>query len=119
MQMDELTQQNAALVEEATAASQAMAQQVRGLNDMLERYRVAEQMAGAVAATTRRAEPAPASAQSPRGDRRGGSRPWSSRGQAAGAAAGAANATPKTAQTAARANGTNATDKGDTEWREF
>ncbi len=35
MQMDELTQQNAALVEEATAASQAMAEQVRGLNEML------------------------------------------------------------------------------------
>ena len=42
MQMDELTQQNAALVEEATAASQAMAEQVRGLNEMLARYRVAE-----------------------------------------------------------------------------
>src|SRR5581483_9385643 len=42
MQMDELTQQNAALVEQATAASQAMAEQVRGLNDMLARYRIAE-----------------------------------------------------------------------------
>ena len=36
--MDELTQQNAALVEEATAASQSMAGQVRELNDMLARY---------------------------------------------------------------------------------
>src|SRR6185437_10447225 len=42
MQMDELTQQNAALVEQATAASQAMAEQVRGLNEMLARYRIAE-----------------------------------------------------------------------------
>ncbi len=40
MQMDELTQQNAALVEEATAASQAMAEQVRGLNEMLARFQV-------------------------------------------------------------------------------
>src|SRR5512146_2201494 len=40
MQMDELTHQNAALVEEATAASQAMAEQVRGLNEMLARFQV-------------------------------------------------------------------------------
>ena len=38
VQMDELTQQNAALVEEATAASQSMAGLVRDLNDMLGRY---------------------------------------------------------------------------------
>ena len=42
MQMDELTQQNAALVEEATAASQAMAEQVRGLNEMLARFQVGD-----------------------------------------------------------------------------
>ncbi len=40
MQMDELTQQNAALVEQATAASQAMADQARELNEMMARYRV-------------------------------------------------------------------------------
>jgi methyl-accepting chemotaxis protein len=40
MQMDELTQQNAALVEEATAASQGMADQARELNEMMGRYRV-------------------------------------------------------------------------------
>ncbi|EQD77101.1 Methyl-accepting chemotaxis protein, partial [mine drainage metagenome] len=40
MQMDELTQQNAALVEQATAASQSMVEQVRGLNDMLARFDV-------------------------------------------------------------------------------
>ena len=39
MQMDELTQQNAALVEQATAASQAMADQARELNEMMARYR--------------------------------------------------------------------------------
>jgi methyl-accepting chemotaxis protein len=52
MQLDELTQQNAALVEEASAASQSMAEQARGLNDSMERYRVdgtaAEQPARAV-----------------------------------------------------------------------
>ena len=41
MQMDEMTQQNAALVEEATAASQSMAGQARDLNVMMERYRLA------------------------------------------------------------------------------
>jgi methyl-accepting chemotaxis protein len=123
MQMDELTQQNAALVEQATAASQAMAQQVRGLNEMLERYRVAGQMANAVAQAgpVRRAEPDPASGQS-RGDRRSTARPWTNRGQSASQAAspsaGAANAAPRMAQ-AARANSAQPADKGDTEWREF
>jgi methyl-accepting chemotaxis protein len=42
MQLDELTQQNAALVEEASAASQAMAEQARSLSHSLAAYRVAE-----------------------------------------------------------------------------
>jgi methyl-accepting chemotaxis protein len=40
MQMDEMTQQNAALVEQSTAASQSMAEQARTLNQTMERYRV-------------------------------------------------------------------------------
>jgi methyl-accepting chemotaxis protein len=40
MQMDEMTQQNAALVEEATAASQSMAGQARNLNAIMAGYRV-------------------------------------------------------------------------------
>jgi methyl-accepting chemotaxis protein len=40
MQMDEVTQQNAALVEQATAASQSMADQARALGDTLVRYRL-------------------------------------------------------------------------------
>jgi methyl-accepting chemotaxis protein len=47
LQMDELTQQNAALVEQATGASQAMAGQVRELNGMLARYEVGEQASAA------------------------------------------------------------------------
>ena len=113
MQMDELTQQNAALVEEATAASQAMAQQVRGLNDMLERYRVAEQLAGAAAADAlRHAEPVAAPAQGSRAERRSVARPWSNRPRGGDAVA------PKVTQPAvARASGADA--KADTEWREF
>jgi methyl-accepting chemotaxis protein len=40
MQMDEVTQQNAALVEQASAASQSMAEQARSLNKTMERYRL-------------------------------------------------------------------------------
>ena len=47
MQMDELTQQNATLVEQATAASRAMAEHARGLSDMMDRYRVSERGRGA------------------------------------------------------------------------
>jgi hypothetical protein len=66
--MDELTQQNAALVEEATAASQSMAGQVRELNDMLGRYdtgAAAEQFAVPQTAAVRNApQAAPRSARS-------------------------------------------------------
>jgi len=42
MQMDEMTQQNAALVEEAAAASQSMAQQARSLSESMDRYRISD-----------------------------------------------------------------------------
>jgi methyl-accepting chemotaxis protein len=99
MQMDELTQQNAALVEQATAASQAMAEQVRGLNQMLDRYRVKEMIESA------KSYSAPAvSVTAPRAERRSANRPWASKERK-------------------RANGAAAVVvedvKGDTEWREF
>jgi methyl-accepting chemotaxis protein len=115
MQMDELTQQNAALVEEATAASQAMAEQVRGLNEMLARYRVAE---AALAATTNgtgipRAAATPRADAPVRSERRGSQRPWVAKG---GKPAGATSGTDVPARkVAARANGSG----GDAEWREF
>ena len=40
MQMDQTTQQNAALVEEASAASQAIVEQAQALNVMIARYKV-------------------------------------------------------------------------------
>ena len=58
MQMDELTQQNAALVEQATAASQAMAGQVRELNEMLGRYDTGTESAAAAAPQQSAAPPA-------------------------------------------------------------
>ena len=70
MQLDELTQQNAALVEEAAAASQTMAEQARGLNDSMQRFHVNASAAPAPAA--------PASAD----ERRKGGRPWAAKRQA-------------------------------------
>jgi methyl-accepting chemotaxis protein len=121
MQMDELTQQNAALVEQATAASQAMAEQVRGLNEMLARYRIAE---AALTATTNntagyasgpaalaRAEPSARAEQ-----RRGGARPWAGKTGKSGAATAVADVALSPArQAVARATGNGA----DSDWREF
>ncbi|MBS0375434.1 MAG: MCP four helix bundle domain-containing protein [Proteobacteria bacterium] len=67
-QMDELTQQNAALVEEAAAASEALATSSRELDAMMSRYRVTA--AGSAAATPPVA---------PTVERRASSRPWSGR----------------------------------------
>ena len=43
-QMDQVTQQNAALVEQATSASESMADQARELSRLLERYRAADSL---------------------------------------------------------------------------
>ncbi len=50
MSMDETTQQNAALVEEAAAASQAIVQQALALNTIVSRYHVAGDSGSSVAA---------------------------------------------------------------------
>ena len=126
MQMDELTQQNAALVEEATAASQAMAQQVRGLNDMLERYRIAEQMTSAVSAAATgalRKEPSARATHAAREERRSNARPWSSPTRGAtdgkGSSDGAA-ATRPILPRPGRTDGNVVPDpQADSEWREF
>jgi methyl-accepting chemotaxis protein len=103
MQLDELTQQNAALVEQASAASQAMAEQARQLNERMSAYRVnGDAMALAAAApsrnVTRPATP-PAS-----GERRKANRPWSRK----------AEVSREQAVPAAAATGTN-----DEVWKEF
>jgi methyl-accepting chemotaxis protein len=111
MQMDELTQQNGALVEEATAASQAMAEQVRGLNQMLDRYRVGEAIVTKSYMVAAPAAPARMQAH-PRPERRSSQRPWADRGRGAAATV----STP-------RANGTlgakGVDPNNDSEWREF
>ena len=72
--MDETTQQNAALVEEAAAASQAIVEQAQALNAVVARYNV-----GAVEMRAPRSEA--------RVERRSKERPWANRGAAAKAAA--------------------------------
>ena len=43
VQLDQMTQQNAALVEEASAASKSMASRSQTISDMLERYRLGQE----------------------------------------------------------------------------
>jgi methyl-accepting chemotaxis protein len=108
MQMDELTQQNAALVEQATAASQAMAGQSHGLNDLMARYSIgaAEQTVGTANATS-----------PPRVERRGADRPRTKQAKRIDTAAVSgpeAAAAPAPRKAALAAAGT-----GDSEWQEF
>jgi methyl-accepting chemotaxis protein len=100
MQLDELTQQNAALVEEASAASQSMAEQANALSDTMSRYTVNGEVA----------EPksAPVAPKAGTAERRGPNRAWS--GTAKAAAAQRPAAPP---QKLAKAAG------GDGDWKEF
>ncbi|MCU1065723.1 methyl-accepting chemotaxis protein, partial [Stenotrophomonas maltophilia] len=58
VQMDETTQQNAALVEEATAAARAMEDQAAQLADAVAIFRLDNQVSAAVKAVAARVEPA-------------------------------------------------------------
>jgi len=116
MQLDEMTQQNAALVEQASAASQSMASQAKGLNEMMARYEVSrEAVAAAMAAMARVEEEDQASDRRPvraasgaaaKRERRLAGRPWQS---------GEKPAVPLRSRVpkAAVANG------NDSEWKEF
>jgi len=106
MQMDEMTQQNAALVEEATAASQSMADQARDLTKMMERYEVGDSSAAA-GTVTRAAAPAKAA---PKVERRSPNRPFSGKPAAKPAPVESHEAPVRHK---AVANG------GDADWREF
>jgi methyl-accepting chemotaxis protein len=80
VQLDKLTQQNAALVEEASAASQAMAEHARELNMSMHRYRVLTAAAPAAPAVAVTSSPA---ADQPAGERRKAGRPWTAKQAAA------------------------------------
>jgi methyl-accepting chemotaxis protein len=106
MQMDEMTQQNAALVEQATAASQSMADQARDLTKMMDRFQVGE--AGAAVRTTR-PEPAPVA----RPERRSANRPFAGKPRVAAKPTTVEPSEAPPARRKAAANG------GDADWREF
>ena len=128
MQMDELTQQNAALVEQATAASQSMVEQVRGLNEMLARFDVGAaagdespaERAGrsaAAGAPAYPASPAAAPARSSAAERRKAGRPWTARRPADGAGPPAHATSRLAAVTAGGSSPPPVPD--DSEWQEF
>ena len=100
MQMDETTQQNAALVEQAAAASQAIVEQAQALTGMIAFYDVGD--AQAASAPVVRAE------GSAPGERRGANRPFS-KPNGAGAKGGATAAPARKA----------ASGGSDSEWQEF
>ena len=111
MQMDELTQQNGTLAEEARAASHAMAEQARSLSNMMDRYRVADGVTPVAASPVAHNSPAPAQTE-----RRSASRPWN------GAAARAPGKTQKSGKVAAPApvlSRTGTAGAGNSDWQEF
>jgi methyl-accepting chemotaxis protein len=108
MQMDEMTQQNAALVEQATAASQSMADQARDLTVMMDKYQVSD---SGVGMSVSRA-PAPKAAVKAMPDRRGPNRPFAPKPAAPKAAASRPQEVPA-APSRVAANG------NDADWREF
>jgi methyl-accepting chemotaxis protein len=98
MQMDQTTQQNAALVEEASAASQAIVEQAQALNGMIARYNVGGESG----------KPA-AKAAAASAERRSAARPWANR--AAPAAGSGRTAAAEPARKVASGD--------DAEWKEF
>jgi len=106
MSMDEMTQQNAALVEEAAAATQALSAQAVELTELLSRYRVgdvAETPASRSTVPPAATRPAPIAGQ----ERRSSARPWSG--------------TKSTSKTAAPATASaqKAGSAGERAWNEF
>ena len=79
--MDEVTQQNAALVEEAAAAAESLLDQATELRTIVDKYVVGAVATPQNAADPRHATPPPRphAAAAPGAERRSGNRPWSRR----------------------------------------
>jgi methyl-accepting chemotaxis protein len=105
MQMDTTTQQNAALVEEAAAASQAIVEQAHALNGIVSRFNVGDGPAVFAKAAPARVAGSSASAAA---DRRSKDRPWSAK-----------VATKAPAKAAAPAPARKAVANDSSEWSEF
>ena len=119
VQMDDTTQQNAALVEQAAAASESIVDKARQLSYLFAHYRVGGRPASSATAVTRPAHPARAPL-SPKPaartvDRRSGARPW-----AKGTRAPTADASEPTERKGAAAKTVNGSDAvGEANWSEF
>jgi methyl-accepting chemotaxis protein len=86
--MDDVTQQNAALVEEASAAAQALSEQASNLTQLIARYKVGEGAAGDAPRDAAPARPR-AVASVPAVERRSPSRPLTGKKRPAPAASAA------------------------------
>ncbi len=110
MQMDEATQQNAALVEEAAAASQSIVDQAQALNELVAHYRGGEDGRGLpAAAASKRAASGPVALE-----RREPTRPWT---RAIKSAAATAHAPAAKKAIVRKATGNGASS--DSEWHQF
>jgi methyl-accepting chemotaxis protein len=103
--MDDVTQQNAALVEEASAAAQALTEQAANLTQLIARYQVGE--GSAQDQSRAAARPAPVRAAAPAAERRAPTRPMT--GKKRPVAAGAPSAPARAANGGAAAE----------EWKDF
>jgi len=115
LQMDELTQQNAALVEQATTASQGMAREAQALHEMMGSYRLGHLERAAQTSDSQARAPRPAARPAPaRAATRSETVAAAGRGKRVSAASYGpdAAATPDSLPAAASAG-------SDTEWQEF
>jgi methyl-accepting chemotaxis protein len=102
--MDDVTQQNAALVEEASAAAQALTEQASSLAQLIARYKVGEAI---LDDTSRTPVPPPRT----EAERRGTKRPWRDREKSATAKTVTTNSPSQTHKAAAAG--------GEAEWKDF
>jgi methyl-accepting chemotaxis protein len=115
-----MTQQNAALVEQATAASQAMADQARDLNEMMDRYRLSGSEARSEIPQLKVVStPKPTAASRMKsdssfkgGERRSGARPWATQSKKS-VEPDASYSAPQPSSAAVAAGGS------DADWQEF
>jgi len=106
--MDDVTQQNAALVEEASAAAQALNDQARGLIQLMARYDVGDAPA---AATSRPARAAAPGRTTPPTERRAAKRPWTGLNDSAGRSSRKTDSRATASRTG--------TDADETAWKDF
>jgi methyl-accepting chemotaxis protein len=119
-QMDEGTQQNAAMVEEATAAAASMREQADKLATLTAFFKLAARAAidGVLAATPRVSSGAPTPARAPLNERRAATRPWNPKRATAAPPASSASAAGADSDSVAAVR-SRATANGGDDWEQF